>query len=331
MSANSKWIEGLGPECSVAQAARRSLEPRLTAVTQALPMAAHLAAHDVEYVHRLRVATRRASAALKLYRDCVGDKPAQWMKKWLRKIRHAAGAARDLDVLADRLAHDYGEPVAPIIDLIAKDRETVQPAILEVAEQCRHEDRFVRKTAKVLKSIGKLKNKDSPNSELFRDWAKTEFASVADQFAIAMPNGSSVPEELHQFRIRAKALRYAIELVAPAFGPDLREETYPIIEELQERLGKVQDHVAAIDRCQIWSETTRSTLLRTRLDELMSAEDRGLADSIREFRGWWTDERAANVCSQLNVQAAARHTNAGETSDKLGSVSSSSMRRVREG
>jgi CHAD domain-containing protein len=331
MSASSKWIEGLGPECSVAQAARRSVEPRLTAVTQALPMAAHLAAHDVEYVHRLRVATRRASAALKLYRNCICDKPARWMKKWLRKIRRAAGDARDLDVLADRLARDYGEPAAPIIDLIAKDREAVQPAILEVAERCRHEDWFVRKTAKLLKSIGKPKKEDSPNSDLFRDWAKTEFAAVADQFTIAMPNGSSDPEELHQFRIGAKALRYAIELVAPAFGPELREETYPIIEELQERLGKVQDHVAAIDRCQLWSETTRSTLLRTRLDELMSAEGRGLADSIREFRAWWTDERAASICSQLNTEATARHTNTGDISNRLGSVPAPSTGRVREG
>ena len=143
-------------------------------------MAAHLAAHDVEHVHRLRVATRRASAALKLYRDCVGDKPARWMKKWLRKIRRAAGDARDLDVLADRLAHDYGEPAAPIVELIAKDREAVQPAIVEVAERCRQDDWFVRKTAKLLKSIGHPKKKDETESALFRDWAKIKFAEVAD-------------------------------------------------------------------------------------------------------------------------------------------------------
>jgi CHAD domain-containing protein len=331
MSASSKWIEGLGPECSVAQAARRSLEPRLTAVTQALPMAAHLASHDVEYVHRLRVATRRASAALQLYRDCIGDKPARWMKKWLRKIRRAAGDARDLDVLADRLAHDYGEPAAPIVDLIAKDREAVQPAILEVAERCRHEDWFVRKTAKVLKSIGKPKESDSPSSDLFRDWAKTEFAAVADKFAIAMPNESSEPEELHQFRIRAKALRYAIELVAPAFGPELRDETYPMIEELQERLGKVQDHVAAIDRCRGWSEITRSTLMRTRLDELMSAERRGLVDSVRTFHAWWTEERAASLCSQLNVQASVGEVMADDAINEIPPVPSPSTERVREG
>ena len=120
-------------------------------------------------------------------------------------------------------------------------------------------------------------------------------------FAIAMPNESSEPAELHQFRIRAKALRYAIELVAPAFGPELRDETYPVIEELQERLGRVQDHVAAIERCRVWSENTLSTFLRERLNELMAAERRGLADSIRDFHTWWTEERAASIRALLQT------------------------------
>src|SRR3954469_4344005 len=146
MSSNAKWIEGLGPDSSVEDAARRSLEPRLTAVAQLLPMAAHLAEHDIEHVHRLRVATRRATAALKLYRDCLSQKSRRWMSKRLRKIRQAAGDARHPDVLAGRRVGEYGDRVAPVIELIAVDRAAVQPAILRVAEGCREHDRFVRKT-----------------------------------------------------------------------------------------------------------------------------------------------------------------------------------------
>ena len=91
MLPSGKWIDGIDPDGSVEDAARRSLKARLTAVAQALPLAAHLADHDVEHVHRLRVATRRAIAALKLYRDWLPDKPARWLKKRLKKIRRAAG------------------------------------------------------------------------------------------------------------------------------------------------------------------------------------------------------------------------------------------------
>jgi CHAD domain-containing protein len=269
-----------------------------------LPLAAHLAEHDIEHVHRLRVATRRATAALKLYRDCLAPKPLRWMKKRLRKIRRAAGDARDLDVLADRLATDYGEAAAPIVNLIAGDREAVQPAILRVANRSRENDQLVQKTSALLHSLRPPKGKGS-EPPLFREWAAKEFAGVADTFAAAMPSETSTPAELHQFRIRAKALRYVIELVAPAFGPELRGELYPLVEELQGRLGRVQDHVAAIERCRAWTEKTRDPELRETIRELSEAEARGLADAIREFQAWWTEERVSQVCVLLEFPEGA--------------------------
>ena len=45
----------------------------------------------MEKVHQLRVATRRAIAALKLYRDWLPQDEARWLSKRLKKIRRAAG------------------------------------------------------------------------------------------------------------------------------------------------------------------------------------------------------------------------------------------------
>ncbi len=298
MAAGAKWIEGLPPDCSVEEAARRSLGPRLSSVVHLLPLAAHLAEYDIEHVHRLRVATRRATAALKLYRDCVAAKPGRWMKKHLRQIRRAANDARDLDVLADRLAREYGEPAAPVVELIANDRAAVQPAIMQVAQRCRKDEKYVRQTAKLLQSI-RNPNEESPQAEreasaplAFRNWAVTQFAGVAEKFITAMPNEASDAAALHQFRIRAKGVRYAIELVFPAFERELRQELYPIVEELQERLGHVQDHVTAIARCRNWLADVRNAALRITLEELREAESRGLADAIQEFHTWWTPELA---------------------------------------
>lgn len=306
MPASSKWIDGLAPDSTVEAAARRSLEPRLVSVVQLLPMAAHLASHDIEHVHRLRVATRRATAALKLYRDCLQPRPARWMKRRLRSIRRAAGDARDLDVLAERLARDYGEPVAPIVELVARDREAVQPAILEVAHQAREDDLFIRKLSKLMKNVAVQEDESDAAGTLlvpeFGEWAVERFRQVIDEFNTAKPNESAVPAALHQFRIRAKALRYAIELVAPAFGSrqaELRGQLYPLIEELQERLGKVQDHVAAIERCGAWQIQSRNLAMREKLAELADAEARGLANAIRDFWQWWTAERQTEVDALL--------------------------------
>src|SRR6476659_4735118 len=154
MAASGKWIDGIDADMPGDKAARRSLEPRLTIVAQSLPLAAHLAEHDIEHVHRLRVATRRAWAALKLYKDLLPSKPGRWMKKRLRKIRHAAGEARDLDVLGQRLSNQYGEKAVAIVALVRQERARVQDAIACVAVRCSHEDRYVRKTAKLVDGIG---------------------------------------------------------------------------------------------------------------------------------------------------------------------------------
>src|SRR6478609_7634136 len=130
MASSGKWIEGLGPETAVADAARRSLELRLAVVAHMLPLAAHLAEHDIEHVHRLRVATRRAAAALKLYRDWLPQKSARWIKKRLRQIRRAASEARDLDVLIQRLQRESETKAESIGRFLAAKRSAVQPNII---------------------------------------------------------------------------------------------------------------------------------------------------------------------------------------------------------
>lgn len=65
-----KWIEGVDPATSPAEAARLSLEQRLKAGWLLLPLAAHHAKDDVEHVHHLRVAT--FPAVLSSSRSSVG-------------------------------------------------------------------------------------------------------------------------------------------------------------------------------------------------------------------------------------------------------------------
>jgi CHAD domain-containing protein len=294
MNPSGKWIDGIDPDGSVVEAAGRSLEPRLTSVARALPLAAHLAHHDIEHVHRLRVATRRAVAALKLYAEVVGRKPRRWMKKRLRKIRRAAGDARDLDVLADRLLRDYGERYAPVLQLIADKRAEAQSAIVKMAERCRRKDRFIRKTARLLKSVRAHAN-DKGAATVFRRWAADRLADVAEPFLSGMPDESADASALHQFRIKAKAVRYTIELVAPAFPDALRGEVYPIVEEIQERLGRIQDHVTARLYFGDWLEKAEEDATRSAIGKLQDEEGRRLEEETREFHNWWSDDLVARL------------------------------------
>jgi CHAD domain-containing protein len=293
MAPSGKWIEGLSPETSVDEAARRSLEARLSTLAHCLPQAAHLARHDVEHVHRLRVATRRAAAALKLYRDWLPCKPARWMKKRLRKIRRAASDARDLDVFISRIEKVPGPLHESVAPFLAQQRKDVQPEIEKLAAKLRRDDRLVRKTARLIGGIAppEAANGCEPQHR-FGDWARTKLAAITRGFIDAMPDDMSNVEVLHQFRIRAKALRYAIELLSPAFGSTLREEIYSAIEELQERLGCVTDHIAAMRLLTQWCSDEPSAAPIDELKELLETEGRHQDEDLESFRKWWESEHA---------------------------------------
>src|SRR4051812_42023473 len=106
--ADGKWIQGLRPDMPLEQAAREVLTARLEVVRTYLPRALREADKDPEYVHQLRVGTRRGDAALRTFRACLPGRTYRAARARLRGIRRAAGAARDWDVflvgMADRLA-----------------------------------------------------------------------------------------------------------------------------------------------------------------------------------------------------------------------------------
>jgi CHAD domain-containing protein len=68
--ADGKWIEGLSPDMEVPHAARAVIVARFQVVRHCLPLAVEKSLEDTEYVHQLRVSTRRAAAALRVFADC---------------------------------------------------------------------------------------------------------------------------------------------------------------------------------------------------------------------------------------------------------------------
>ena len=102
MVRKTKWIENSAPDQPVDEVARRALAARLESVWQLLSRAADDEPAP-EHVHQLRVATRRTAAACRVFERLARKKPLRQLEKQLRQLRRAAGVARDLDVLCQRL------------------------------------------------------------------------------------------------------------------------------------------------------------------------------------------------------------------------------------
>jgi hypothetical protein len=132
----------------------RALHDRLGAVQQYPPLAAEKAEEDVEHVHQLRVRTRGATAALRLYEQVIPSRRLRWLKKQLRRIRPAADYARDSDALIQRLKQKApSRGTRRWLKAALAERAEAQGAIVAVHHRLRRDDRFARRVGKLLERV----------------------------------------------------------------------------------------------------------------------------------------------------------------------------------
>ena len=97
---------------------------------------------------------------------------------------------------------------------------------------------------------------------------------------------------LHQMRIEGKLLRYSMEILAGAFPSVLRTELYPKIEELQSRLGEINDHVTAGRSFRDWTEASQDEALRHTLTSLADQEQAALIERRNQSLNHWSNQHA---------------------------------------
>ncbi len=291
MAPSTKWITADG-DAPVSKVAEQTLRARLAVVQDYLPLGALEYEADVEYIHQLRVAARRAEAAIDMYRELLPEWRVVWIEKQLRRIRKGSNQARDDDVLADRLAAAEGAAAGKFLQHVQAHRKESQRSVVKVYERlARKNNRFARRVEKLLRRV-RLRGKRRKSKEpTYREWAESHLRPILTRFFALADQGLEDTEALHQFRIQGKRLRYAMELLSAAFGSELRRTAYPLLEKLQDELGKVNDHAAAIDRILALIDQSTSSSRSEYLQAMLQEERSELKKARRRFAAWWTPER----------------------------------------
>ncbi len=299
MVRSSKWIKGLTPDQPLTEAARRAFRKRLKTVWYYVPLAAKKCDEDIEYVHQLRVATRRARAALQIFADVLPKREARWMKNTLRGLRQAAGDARDLDVLGERLGkiakEKKGSHLGSIVKQVAASRQKAQKPLAARYKKAKRKG-FKKRSRALARAVRWHNNQREPT---FAEAARRTLAPLVDEFVAAAEADLSDIKALHRMRVAGKQVRYAMELLARAFDDSFRGELYATFEEVQEKLGTTNDHATAIATFNEWLQRADSDGTRAELAELIANEERRLNGKCREFRDWWTAERATEVAQNF--------------------------------
>jgi len=310
MNRKSKWLDDASPSRAASEVAAIALRNRLNVVAYYLPLAAEESDGDIENVHQLRVATRRAMAAIETFEPFLSPRRASKMTKCLKKIRRAGGDARDNDVLRVRIEtlaeHYEAAPWNDLLDRVHRRRKKAQTPLREIAEKLSPKE-FVRKIEKLLRSVHACpppqetrKGKKGCGDTSFGSFARCQLRQVLDDFFVVATRDLSAIEALHAFRIEGKHLRYSMELLASAFDASFRKDLYSVVESLQHRLGEINDHANAIQTFESLRNETSPKRLRKHLTRMADEERAALCQAQAEFKQWWTPERAEKLRTRIH-------------------------------
>lgn len=250
-TAPENW-QGIHPEMHIAEACRLIWRDQLT--NMLLNEAGVRFSDDPEYVHDMRVAIRRARAALTLYGDYFRPKAIRCIRKGLRRTAKALGAVRDLDVAIARL-EQYADRPARNADLNEKLEEwrgqrAAAHADLQDWLGSKRYATFLTEWYKFCITSGRgvrdfaTAAGQAPTPHQVRhvipSMILSRFEDVRAFETIFESTDAPPPEVLHRLRIACKYLRYNLEFVRNLLGArgDVLIESLRI---LQDNLGDLND------------------------------------------------------------------------------------------
>lgn len=225
------------------------LERRAHALERFLPSAVE---GDVKGVHQARVASRRLREAIPVLAKGLKGSKAKKARKQIRKLTRALGTVRELDVslgILDELAQKPGVPRNALEDVRAHvigERDKRRTEMLERVASINSE-----KLGRRLESVALALS--GANDMEWRARLGARILKRAKRLTASIREAGQMYEadRLHQVRIAAKKLRYALELAAEGPTPAAR----PLVSTLkkaQEALGRLHDlhvlqhHIAAV-------------------------------------------------------------------------------------
>ena len=228
--------------------------------------------NDDEYLHRMRVATRRIRASLHSFRFCFSRKRYRKCNTDTRNVTRALGPARDADVQLAFLKKARKRLLRSRKDIPDESKDPAVQARLEAIQYLitrlqRERDRCQTNVLAALEKFGRQKQPEAIRNGILifsaapgqrqrrsRDFSPLSFLS-ADSIGRGIIDLRSYeswlqhPEaitEHHAMRIAAKHLRYTMEIFAPVYRFGLKKYIARVAR-LQQLLGNLHDTDVWID------------------------------------------------------------------------------------
>lgn len=297
---SGKWLANVEPDQPVSDVARQAIDLRLKVVRHFLRLSAQKAHKNVEYVHQMRVSTRRAQSALRIFSEVVPRNRKQWFDKKLKRLRAAGGKARDLDVLCDRLRRELTTKETAlhgIVESLSQQRRRAQKQLIRAWKNAKRDD-FGPRIDDLVKRIRWRGQREEPS---FHETAVSALRPVVDAFFTAGEADLTITDNLHDLRLVGKKLRYTIELLSAGLDPTLRQEVYPLLADIQESLGDINDHVVAKTLFESWLVQSNDRRTIAEIATLIATERDAYLAARNQFDRWWNSDNVSQLKRQFDL------------------------------
>jgi CHAD domain-containing protein len=295
----SSEIHGLRPDMVFREAAKPAIGQKLDDIFQY--EAGTRAGDDIEALHDMRVASRRLRAAMDVFAPCYPRRDFAPLNKLARSLTRALGSVRDRDVQIEALVRYAkkapAEEQAGVAELTRVLRDERDLYRLEMTQTLDSVDqagfrhllylllmRNPRAGAKQAKKAGL-----DPDASLQENARLISVQRVATLYGyVPFIHDPSKVAELHEMRIAAKHLRYALEIFRVCFGPDI-DQRIEDVKDVQEQIGEIHD-------CDVLTE-----VLRRQLSATAQRRDQELVESVMASVSY--TERMSSMRERMAEQA----------------------------
>lgn len=203
---------------------------------------------DPEYVHQMRVATRRLRAALRMFRPILPDEVEEELAQPLRELMRRLGQVRDLDVLVTEIVAPVARAIpdeprlTDLSNAIGNRQIAAREAIRRSLQQASYGQLLLGAERRLqLPPFVAAPGDDTDEADLLQFADRRLRRLLKRVHQLAENARIDHPPSLHELRIAIKRLRYAIEFFGPLMPGKAGNAVIKRLALLQDELGQLND------------------------------------------------------------------------------------------
>jgi CHAD domain-containing protein len=274
--------------------------------------------NDLEGVHSMRVASRRLRSALRDFTPYVRKQRLTALLKQLRNIAAALGEVRDQDVaikaleqLESRIPSHFAPALKQFIDTRKEIRDAARQELISILEDTQLKELETAFTARVEEATALREAKSAGTAVRSQiSYRLMSRSIILDRLRELekLSQGLFRPfdiETLHEMRIAAKRLRYAIELFQQCWGHGMSSYA--------KRVARIQTALGEVHDCDVWIESFGEEVRKARkekqaeqvaafvwlLSHFVKLRTRHLRKAFDLWRDWEAHETGGKLRSAL--------------------------------